>query len=136
MKNEDFTEESWNKKRIILFGIVTLLGIVGYFSKVTFLDKKNAIEEIQTSFDKVKGIQTKQDLKTDDKKIEPVYTNSLKEGIQEKLDEIKENVSGLKVDEVASSSPSIQKVLHDIKNLENLPRNQAKETCKKICEGI
>jgi predicted RNA-binding protein with EMAP domain len=39
-------------------------------------------------------------------------------------------------EEVASSSPQIQKVLNDIQGIKNLPADQARNTCMKICSGI
>jgi hypothetical protein len=38
--------------------------------------------------------------------------------------------------EIASSSPQMQKILNDIKSLEQYPANQAKEFCRQIYEKI
>jgi hypothetical protein len=35
--------------------------------------------------------------------------------------------------EVASSSPQVQKILNDIKALQQYPANQIKDLCRKIC---
>src|SRR3989344_7457163 len=56
--------------------------------------------------------------------------------VRERIEEIQENVTNLNVVDVATSSPQIQKVISDIKALENLPRDQAKNACEQICEGL
>lgn len=50
--------------------------------------------------------------------------------------DIKESINSLDANEVATSSPQIQKVLKDIQGIKDLPSNQAKEMCLKLCSGI
>lgn len=52
------------------------------------------------------------------------------------LDDIKKNIQSLDAAEIASSSPQVQKVLRDIQGIKDLPANQAREMCLKICSGI
>lgn len=127
-KESEFKEETLDKKRIIIFLIGILLIIGGYFGKIYFLDKKNPLEGL-SEVGRVKGVSTKNN-------NPPDASNFIKNGIQEKIDAIKEEATGLNVKEVASSSPQIQKVINDLKTLENVPKNQAKETCKKMCDGL
>lgn len=113
------SEESWNKKKIFAaFFLVVLLIIGGYFLKTRVLDV--------TSFNplaSVKGVNTKENI-----------TNfNIPQSIREKINNLKQEVSGLNIVEIASSSPQVQKVLNDIKSLEQYPTNQAKEICRKIC---
>lgn len=113
------SEESWNKKRIFaaLF-LIVLLAIGGYFFKTRVLGT--------TSFNpltSIKGVNTKENSTNFD----------IPQAIKEKINSLKQEASGLNIVEIASSSPQIQKVLNDIRSLEQYPTNQAKEICKKIC---
>lgn len=56
--------------------------------------------------------------------------------VTSKFEDIKDNIVNLDPEEVASSSPQIQKVLRDIEGLKDLPADQARNTCMKICSGI
>lgn len=60
----------------------------------------------------------------------------LESNLTSKFDDIKENIVNLDPEEIASSSPQIQKVLKDIEGLKDLPSDQARNTCMKICSGI
>jgi hypothetical protein len=68
-----------------------------------------------------------------DNNTEPDLRTNIQETIKEKINSIKQEVSGLDIVEIASSSPQVQKILNDIKSLEQYPTNQIKEICRKIC---
>jgi len=120
---EEVNTEIWNKKRIfIVIFLALLLLIGGYFLKIRFLDKN--LPQLSKS---VKGVSV------EEKNIEPELKMNVQEAVKEKLDSLKKEVSNLDVLEIASSSPQVQKVLNDIKSLEQYPANQIKEICKKIC---
>lgn len=135
-------QESWNRKRIFLALIVVALFLIGiiYFLKKT----KSENSQFKSPFlSNVKGISIKNEneFKKDDEKLSQKSlslpsTADLRGDLQEKLDSIKQEVSSLKVEEIASSSPQIQKVLDDVKSLEQYPKNQAKEICKNICNSL
>lgn len=52
------------------------------------------------------------------------------------VSEIKENINTINPEEVASSSPQIQKVLRDIQGLKDLPSEKAKNACMKVCSQL
>ena len=115
---------SWNKTRIfaVLF-LIIILATGAYFFRNHFM-APNSSPKNTTS---VKGASVEkpnlgQDLNT-----------SIQQAIKEKINNLKQEVSNLDLMEVASSSPQVQKVLNDIKSLEQYPTNQVKEICKKIC---
>ena len=115
------SEESWNKKRIFaaLFLIALLVAGVYFFRSRVF----NA-----DLFSKsVKGVNSEEKKEKEDFKID------VQEAVIEKINSLKQEVSSLNIIEVASSSPQIQKIINDIKALEQYPTNQAKEICKQIC---
>ena len=117
----------WDKKKIIIttfFSIVAIL-IAGEL-KGKFLDNRGGVlgESIET---KPVTIQ-KPDVK-------PPNFNVVSQ-VGSRIEDIKDSINGLDAVEIASSSPQIQKVLRDIQGIKDLPANQAKEMCLKICSGI
>lgn len=116
-------EETWNKKRIaIAVFLLALLMLGGYFVKIRSLGK-NFSQPAKS----IKGINTKGTT------TEPALKMNVQEAVKEKINNLKQEVSGLNVLEIASSSPQMQKILNDIKSLEQYPVNQVKEICRKIC---
>jgi len=120
---EEVNTETWNKKRIFIVTFLALFLMVGgYFFKIHFLDKN-----LPQASKSVKGVST------EEKRIEPDLKTNVQEVVKEKINSLKQEVSNLSIVEVASSSPQVQKVLNDIKSLEQYPTNQIKEICRKIC---
>ena len=84
----------------------------------------------------VKGIQTtiqnqgSKQLETVDKKTSS--TSALPNN-NNALQNIQQEVSHLKISDVSSSSPQIQKI---IKQLQALPNNQVKAACMKLCGNL
>ena len=116
-------ETSWNKKRIVIFiFLLALLIAGGYFFKTRVLGSSSS--QLAKS---VKGISSEK------KNIEPEFSVDIQGAVKEKINSIGQEVSNLDVLEVASSSPQVQKILNDIKSLEQYPTNQIKEICRKIC---
>lgn len=114
----------WNKKKIFIAVFISAVLIVGgYFLKTRFFVDSSR----QAS---VKGVS-----------VEVVPTESapkidIQGAVKEKIDNLKQQVSSLNISEIASSSPQVQKILNDIKSLEQYPVNQAKEICKKLVENF
>ncbi|MBI4079100.1 MAG: hypothetical protein HY429_02270 [Candidatus Levybacteria bacterium] len=123
---ESVQEEEWDKKKIAAaaFALLVLLGVGAYYAN-TYIFKQTTPTVASIKKD-VAGARSEVKLSLPQPK----------EMLQEKFEDIKEEVEKINIVEIASSSPQIQKVLNDIKSLENYPRNQAKEMCKKICDGI
>jgi hypothetical protein len=116
------THESWNKKKIFVAVFLLALLIAG-----GILFKVRILGQNSESTKSVKGIGVEQ------KNAEPETRVNIQEVIGEKLNNLKQEVSGLDVMEIASSSPQVQKIINDIKSLEQYPTNQVKEICRKIC---
>ncbi len=116
-------KESWNKKRIFFAIFLLIVAIVGgYFFKTKVLGSQNSPQSAKS----VEGISAKQE---DVKNLGA----SIQDAVKEKINSLKQEVSGLNLSEIASSSPQVQKIINDVKSLEQYPVNQAKEICKKIC---
>lgn len=126
MNDNSPDQKVWDIKKITIFILILVLAGAGFV--YGFKDQRFLAE------DQVRGVQT------EDRNVEPQASppnfDNLQTNFQEKFDEIRENAESIDVVEVASSSPQIQKVINDIKNLQNYPRSQAKEACFNICEGL
>ena len=112
-------EESWNKKRVSIALIVLLLlaGGAVYF----FRDKLSFDAKSQTA-------QNQKVLSASDYNLEDV--------VQKQMQMIKQQAENINVEEIASSSPQIQNLINDLKALQNLPKDKAKEACFNICSGL
>lgn len=122
-------EETWNKKRIFIaiFLIIALI-IGGYLMKTKVFGNRSL-----SPFDILKSVKGISNVKKDDKTQEKSLSVNAKKALQDKINSLKQEVSGLNILEIASSSSQVQKILRDIKSLEQYPETQAKEVCRKIC---
>lgn len=121
-KKEKKPEIDWDKKKILLFAIgLVLLLIVSINVKSRILGEVHApAPKTKVDLPQVKGIST-QDI-----------SNNVKQAI----DNLKTEANNLDVAEVASSSPQVQKILNDLKSLQDLPKNEIKNVCDNICNKL
>lgn len=145
MQDIEAGHESWDKKRIFagLLAIVLLIGIA--YSVKTFVLGKNANVPLQKfignqSKGNVEGVQTKSEennvAKPQPTSVSIPSVNNLQVEAQKKLENVKQEISSLSIADLASSSPQVRKIIEDVQNLEQAPRNQAKEACYNICKGL
>lgn len=141
----ELIDERWDKKKIIV-AVLLLLS----FSGTAFAAKKYVLSNEMTSpvrksvvesVGEVAGAITENkniDLKEDNNQKSPFSFSSsgIQEVVQEKLATLKNQVSSLSVDEIASASPQVQKIINDIKALQDYPKNQAKEFCENVCKNF
>ena len=123
MKEAPKEEAQWDKKKIILFLVasIALIGI-GFEAKDLVLGKSMSAP-IAVSTRDVKGTATQ---------IVPDIKNS----VQGQLDTLKQEAQGIDLVQIASSSPQVQKVVNDLKALQDYPKNQVKATCQQICNSF
>lgn len=119
--------ESWNKGKIIITVFLLVLLITGGYLLKTSVFGDNSSPVNQKS---VKGTSV------EEKAVEPTLEQNIQETIREKINNLKQEVLGLDVIEIASSSPQVQKILNDIKSLEQYPANQVKEICQEIYKKV
>jgi hypothetical protein len=134
MKELKPIEESWNKKRIF-FGLSILVILIAGLAafKVLVLDKNQDFSQ-NPDLNNSKFVQG---ASTNVNSLAQDNTGSnLKTNIQDQLNAIKQEASGINLTEIATSSPQVQKVIGDIKSIQNLPRSQAKSFCQQICSGL
>lgn len=121
-KAEDTHE--WDKKKISIALIIFAVGLIGFLeAKSRFFPDSSVLGTTSVN----RSVQ-KPDIKTP--KID------LQKELGVSLDEVKNDISSLDAKEVASSSPQIQKVLKDIESIKDMPTNEARDACMKICSGI
>jgi hypothetical protein len=123
MKEAPKEEEQWDKKKILLFLIaaVVLIGI-GFEAKDLIFGTN-----MQPSAPVVKP-----DIKGTATQIVP----NIKNTVQDQLNNLKTEAQNVNLVEIASSSPQVQKVINDLKALQNYPKNQVKATCEQICNSF
>lgn len=137
MKQISFEEEEqWDKKKIGMLVIALVLIAVGVWYGVKTLDKKGFVKGILKQGTQVLGANHQRTTPTPAGNIEIPNSTSIKTTLQDKINSIKNEVSGINATEIASTSPQVQKALSDLKNLENYPGDQARVACENICKGL
>lgn len=122
-RKEDDSE--WDKRKIGIFLIVLfLLFGLGFYLRGVFLpatteDVKSASVAPKTTKD-----------------ITDTLSSDVPTNMQDKVNQIQQSVNNLNVNDIASSSPQVQKVLNDIRALQDYPKNQAKQACINICNQL
>lgn len=131
MKDTAFEEEVWDKKKIY-FGIIIaiVLIITAIVIKIWYLD---SLGEKQIQAGEVRGVTASN--------MSPTITpfSQLKQIpmlIQKQIDTIGKQVTSLNAEEIASSSPQMKKLIDDLKILQQLPRNEAKQLCENFCRSF
>lgn len=133
MIKTEFPAEKWDKKKIIMaIFILIFLAVGGIGVKTYLLDSTFSKSIGDPSLSKeIKGTS-----------ISPSPTASLPsarqigEGVVQNLNNIQEEISKINVQELATSSPQIQKIVNDIKALPSVPGQQVKDICIKVCSGL
>jgi len=116
----------WDKKKIILFtvGIITLLAIGLVVKEMMFAGAETQTTPLVTT--SVKGLNTET--------VNPLP--DIKQGIQNQIDSLKNEAQNINLVDIATSSPQVQKVINDLKSIQDYPKSQLKATCEKICSGL
>ena len=120
-------EEEWDRKRIIIFLILLfVLAVIGYELKRYFLDKNLNTTPPNLVKNDVKGAST-QNLPS---------AQSIKQNIQGEINTLRNEAQNINIVDIASSSPQVQKVINDLKAIQNYPSNQIKDVCEKVCSKL
>lgn len=112
----------WDKKKIfilVIFLVVFLILGVGLLN----LNEKPKDYQNNIPSGRVKGLDTS-DLP------------NIKQGVQEGFDSLQKEVQNLNIEEIATSSPQMQKIINDLRSLKDVPKSQLKNTCERICSGL
>ncbi|OGH18022.1 MAG: hypothetical protein A3F31_03745 [Candidatus Levybacteria bacterium RIFCSPHIGHO2_12_FULL_38_12] len=141
MQPQELVAEVWDIKRIIIgvIGVVVIgAGGFGVFVYVKDHGFPQKWREGKPPTKNVIGASTQKENNSPStsQDTKPPFSLPSKNELGEKLDTIKKQVQSLSISEIASSSPHVQKVLQDIKALEEYPHNQVKDMCQKICSSF
>jgi hypothetical protein len=123
MKEAPKEQLQWDKKKIILFAIaaIALIGI-GFEAKDLVLGT-SVVPSAPVSAPDVKGAATQ-------------VSSDIKTSVQNQLDNLKTEAQNVDLVQIASSSPQVQKVINDLKAIQDYPKNQLKATCEQVCNGL
>jgi hypothetical protein len=120
-EEQEKNKEEWDKRKIILVSIlVSVLLILGYSLKDYFLGSSSKNGQL-ISGQKVKGLSTQIDLR---------------KNVQDQINNLSNEARSINLVDVASSSPQVQKVINDLKAIQNYQTNQIKDACMKICGNL
>ncbi|MCL4353061.1 hypothetical protein M1615_01150 [Patescibacteria group bacterium] len=145
MEKQEFFQDKWDKGKIIKgLAILLIFACLLFFAfKMHILDKylKKNLSSSQGAAGQVKGAQTTEaDISGSNSapadSFLPPSSENIQSSLKDRVSQLKQEVSNLNVLEVASSSSQVQKVLQDVKSLEQYPHNQAKEACLNICNSL
>lgn len=142
MQPTEVIEESWDKKKIIITTVVLLaVGFGVLEAKKYFLDQNQTMPpatSVSNASKAVAGVSTadEEDETPQSLPIQSFSPQTVQADVQKKINTITQEVTKLSVTEIASSSPQIQKIMEDLKALEQYPRNQVKDTCVKMCSNL
>lgn len=115
----------WDRKKIIAFIIVLVLLIVGLYKMKTVILNQNSPSQQQVAAKKnVKGTSV------------GVDASDVKKNVQDQISKLKAEAANINLIDIASSSPQVQKVINDLKALQQVPGNELKKTCENICNGL
>jgi conjugal transfer/entry exclusion protein len=118
-------ESEWDKKKIVLFvaGLVLLISAGLIFRKMMVAGQDTQTGKSPTA---VKGVS-----------VESVPSlPDIKQNIQNQVNNLKNEAQNINVVDIATSSPQVQKVINDLKAIQDYPKNQLRQTCEKICSGL
>ena len=115
----------WDKKKIFVTVVIAILIIaIGFQLKSYLIAGQNSSKVSEKLKKQVKSINTSD------------LSNNIREGIEENFNNLKNQAQSLDVAEIATSSPQVQKIINDLKTLQDLPKSQLKSTCERICSGL
>jgi len=115
----------WDRKKILLFVIAIgiLTGVIYIVKEMMFTGLETpSYSTINTA---VKGANTE---------VNPPL--DIKKSVQNQIDNLKNEAQNINVVDIATSSPQVQKVINDLRAVQDYPQNQLKATCEKICSGL
>jgi hypothetical protein len=114
--------KEWDLKKIVtsLLVLIALFALFLFFKFYFFANADNSLKIADVQKASVKGISTE----------------NIKKAVQERVDLIKEQADSINVTDIATSSPQVQKLIKDIKALENYPSSQARSMCENLCKSL
>lgn len=115
-------ELEWDKKKIAIALIILIILIAGLVFSRPFIFGESKSVSTQKS---VQGITTQN-------------TSLLpsEENVKKQINAVQDKISKLSVKDIASSSPQVQQILHELQSLPKSPGDTIKQACVKLCNGL
>lgn len=144
--NVELIDERWDKKKIVLAVLLLFLFVGSAYAAKKYIlgDSSGSVQKsVVRSGGEVAGVSTadtesESKNSTENKKQPPFSfsSSSVQDVVSGKISSLKNQVSNISVDEIASASPQVKKILNDLKALQEYPKNQAKEFCENMCKAL
>ena len=126
-------EEVWSIKKIgialVFFGALIYAGYIFLWPYIQ--NQQMAFEKEQAS--RVKGFSTQEGGL---QRFSVGSVSDVRSAVEDRVRELTNQVNNLNPAEIATSSAQVQKVLSDLKNLEQYPKNQIQEACLNMCSKL
>lgn len=131
---EEEFEEVWDKKKIAVgIALITLLIAGIYVTKIFFYPNIPLPTSFSFPQKSVAGLSTNA---PEAIQANPHASLPTQQDVQDKMQEIKDQVTQLSLTDIASSSPQVQQVLQELQQLPQAPSNIAKNTCIQLCNKL
>lgn len=129
---EDLVEEQWDLRKIII-GIVTV-GILGAgaFFGFYYFGKDRIAAVVLGSSDKKEEVEEKVDLLSEQSKDEII--KATKKDADKLIERLQKELDKLQSEEFASSTGQIQKILNDLKELQEKQKEPKDFFCEYVCK--
>ena len=127
MPQEPFFEEHWDKRKIMI-GLVIFGALLGFGGYKIIPYMQNRLHTLHA--------KAQQEVAGANTLAQPHFTLPNTSTVQNSVANLEQQALHLNVQDVASSSPQIQQLIKALQNLKQLPENQAKAACMKLCSGI
>lgn len=144
--NIELIDERWDKKKIALAVLLLFLFVGSAYAAKKYIlgDSFGSVQKpVVRSGGEVAGVSTasteSESKKSTENNKQPPFSFSssvIQDAVSEKFSSLKNQVSNISVDEIASASPQVKKILNDLKALQDYPKNQAKEFCENMCKSL
>lgn len=127
MKDVKKVESEWDKRKIFLFLISAIILLGLGFELKSFISDANQVRPPVSSKESVQGASTE---------VHSPPVPNIQKSIQEQIGNLKNEAQNINLVDIATSSPQVQKVINDLRDLQNYPSTQLKDTCQKICNSL
>lgn len=118
----------WDRKKIILFIITLFILLFALYEAKTIVLDKN-VSQVQKN-----PLITNQNVKGAQAIQSP--TQDIRSNVSQQINSLRNEASNINVLDIATSSPQVQKIINDLKALQDYPSNQLRETCVNICNRL
>lgn len=83
----------------------------------------------------VKGVKTEKMQVEENEKVSKAKER-LQNTIEDQFNDIKNQVTQLDPEDVVQSSPQVQKIIRDLKELQGVPKEELRNVCENMCKSL